>query len=401
METQEKKEKKPTKWDKLKAQIKEEVKIVDIAEEFGYTVINRDRKYASLKEHDSCIIDTVKNTYTRYSSNDNGDVFSFMMNMPEINYSFKNAKIYLSKKVQYKDDYKIKPVAKKTKKEITINDKKLRAMLLMNQIKKDDNNRRVLAYLIQTRKILPEVVNSMIDNGNLVQETNEHGYTSAVFIGRDDIGLPACVCKRATSSTSSFKQETSGNDYTFGWLFDPQVDAQAVGYRKDMFYDKTKPLLCFESEIEKMSYMSILKLNGEDINQYAYLSTGSISKYHTILDVAKRIGYSDVRIGYNNDWQKKNNPGQTIAIKTKKLLEENNIKASIFIPENKDNDWNDMLKRIVSERNINPSNVRNEPIKPSSVKDRTVQAKKQVMNTTTQKVNTVTRKKQFCKGRAI
>ena len=41
--------------------------------------------------------------------------------------------------------------------------------------------------------------------------------------------------------------------------------------------DHTKQLLVFESSIEMMSYMSLLKVYGEDIDRFAYLSCGSIS----------------------------------------------------------------------------------------------------------------------------
>ncbi len=173
--------------------------------------------------------------------------------------------------------------------------------------------------------------------------------------------MVANICKRACSSYNKFKQECSGNDYTYGWLYDPDVDARQLPY-ENVSYNSKKSLICFESEIEKMSFLSLLKMEGKDIREYAYLSTGSATKYQTIIDVATRIGYQKVIIGYNNDIrteeeikQGKINTGKFFSEKASEKLQQLGIESKSIYPENA-NDWNDLLKSKQKERTFSISN---------------------------------------------
>lgn len=336
------------KYKELREKIKQQIKIVDIAEEFGLTVTNKNRKISSLMQHDSVNIYQETNSFYRNATGVGGDVIKFMEEMPEINMKYKEAFDFLKKRVDPTLEIETNRQPKKEKVEV---DAKVRARMLLDQINRDDNNKNVMAYLIQVRKINPKVVFDFIEKGMLCQETNGHGYKSAVFIGYDEQGFPATVCKRACSSQSKFKQEAEGCEYSYGWLYDPEVNARQLAYGKER-YNPNKPLLCFESEIEKMSYITLLKLEGKDINQYAYLSTGSANKYKTIIDVAKRVGYKEVLVGYNNDAireEAKFDTGKKFADKTVFELQELGIKAERFYPQ-QDNDWNDMIVRITQER---------------------------------------------------
>lgn len=337
-----------TKHREIREKIKQQIKIVDIAEEFGLTVTKRNRKISSLVEHDSVNIYQETNSFYRNATGVGGDVIKFMEEMPEISMSYKEAFKFLAPRID--PNLEVKPMVQ-VKKEENMKDAKIRARDLLSQINRDDNNKNVMAYLIKIRKINPKIVYDFIEKGMLCQETNKYGYKSAVFIGYDAQGLPATVCKRACTSQSKFKQEAEGCDYTFGWLYDPEVNSRMLAYGKERF-NPDKPLICFESEIEKMSYLSLMIQDGKDINQYAYLSTGSANKYKTIIDVVKRIGYKEVFVGYNNDAireDSKIDTGKEFADKTIGELKELGVEAKRIYPK-QDNDWNDMLVRIGDEK---------------------------------------------------
>lgn len=323
-----------------KQQIKEQIKIVDIAEEFGLTVIKRNSPLSSLKEHDSVIIYNSTNSFFRHASGVGGDVLKFMEHMPEINMSYKEAYKYCLSKI----DTKVMPSMqnssqRKTEKIPSPEDVIEREKQLLSQCNFEGKSNNVMAYLIQARKIDPDIVFLHLKKKLLAQEINDKGYRMAVFIGRDENNHAVAVCKRTCSSYSKFKQECSGNDYTYGWLFDPEGN-----------YNTNKPLICFESEIEKMSFMTLLKMHGKNINQYAYLSTGSASKYMTIVNTVERKGYKNVIIAYNNDFANKINAGKMYSERTKDILRvEHGIEAKIITPEANVNDWNDLLRKKVAE----------------------------------------------------
>lgn len=335
----------------LREKIKQQIQIVDIADEFGLTVTNRNRKIASLREHDSVNIYQETNSFYRNATGVGGDVLKFMEEMPEINMNYMEAFKLLAPRID--PTLEIKPIPR-IKKEKVLRDAKERSRNLQKQIcSLDDNTKNVMAYLIKVRKIAPKIVYDFIEKGMLMQETNKDGYKSALFVGYDEQGMVAAICKRACSPQSKFKQEAAGCDYSYGWLYDPEVDSRMLAYGKE-HYNPNKTLICFESEIEKMSYLSLMRLEGKDINQYAYLSTGSANKYKTIIDVVKRNGYKEVLVGYNNDGIRidtKIDTGKKFADKAIAELREIGVKAERIYPK-EDNDWNDMLVRISNEIKI-------------------------------------------------
>lgn len=335
----------------LREKIKQQIQIVDIADEFGLTVTNRNRKIASLREHDSVNIYQETNSFYRNATGVGGDVLKFMEEMPEINMNYMEAFKLLAPRIDPTLEIKSIP---QVKKEMVLHDAKERSRNLQKQIcSLDDNTKNVKAYLIKVRKIAPKIVYDFIEKGMLMQETNKDGYKSALFIGYDEQGMVAAICKRACSPQSKFKQEAKGCDYSYGWLYDPEVDSRMLAYGRE-YYNPNKTLICFESEIEKMSYLSLMKLEGKDINQYAYLSTGSANKYKTIIDVVKRNGYKEVLVGYNNDGIRvdtKIDTGKKFADKAVAELREIGVKAERIYPK-EDNDWNDMLVRISNEIKI-------------------------------------------------
>ena len=357
---------------KILAQIKQQIAIGDIADEFGLTVVPKSRGTFSLSEHDSVLIYPKTNSFYRYATNVGGDVLKFMEEMPEINLSFQEAYDLLANRIDGSKKVEINVASEKKNKygtfKGTLAEKQRRAKGLVEQFSFDDNCKNAMAYLIQTRKIDPDIVKKLIHENCIKQETQvlyKHKSTgeilkekphenalhlynnietkSVVFIGHDEIGMVATACKRVCNSNSTFKGEYSGSDYSYGWLHDPNV-ISCNAYLETQNYDSSKKLVCFESYIDMLSFMTILKQQGSDYTKYAYLSCGSATKYLTVMAVQERIGYKNVTICFDND-----EAGKLFANKLKNELENKGVKTNIYLSKNKD--WNsELVQRTLSKQ---------------------------------------------------
>ena len=146
-----------------------------------------------------------------------------------------------------------------------------------------------------------------------------------------------------------------GCSYEHGWFFDPEWDQSALC----LLDQPTKPnsgkqLLCFESYIEMLSYMTILKQQGFDYRKFAYLSCGSVTKTQAIERTCERYGFKKIRVMFNNDRDQEqksgSNPGKEAAERIVHLLNEKGYVANVHLPAN-ENDWNDTLvKKSLPEK---------------------------------------------------
>lgn len=357
---------------KILAQIKEQISIVDIAGEFGFTVIPKSRGTFSLREHDSVLIYPKTNSFYRYSNGIGGDVLKFMEAFPDepafAEFTFMKAYALLSKRVNKdvaaaplkKNKIKIQDKYKTFQNDLAT--KQIRAKNLNKQFHFDSNCKNAMAYLIQTRKIDSDIVKKLIHENCIKQDTSvifknrETGEFSkkitddsaydrietkcVVFIGHDEFGMTASACSRACNASSDFKMEYEGTDYSYGWLHDPEV-ISCNAYLQDQNYDPDKQLLCFESYIDMMSFMTLLKMQGSDYTKYAYLSCGSATKYHTVSAAQERLGYNDITICFDND-----TAGQQFTESLKKELEEKGVHVNVCV--SKEKDWNAELLRKVT-----------------------------------------------------
>lgn len=364
---------------KVLAQIKEQISIVDLAAELGFTLIPKSRGTFIIREHESVNIHPETNSFYRWSTGEGGDVLKFMTAFPDepqlADMTFMKAYQLLSKRVN--KSLNIKPQEKKT---IEIKDKykmynnslsskQQRAIKLNKQFHFDDNCRNAMAYLIQTRKIDPDIVKKLIHENCIKQETSiiyknkiTEEYTKnvpddltdydkienkcVVFIGHDEFGMTASACSRACNTSSSFKKEFEGTDYSYGWLHDPNV-ISCNAYLDTQTYNPDKRLLCFESYIDMLSFMTLLKMQGSDYTKYAYLSCGSATKYRTVTAVQEHLGYKDVTICFDND-----TAGQRFTNSLKQELEEKGVCVNICV--SKEKDWNAELvsKVLKKEKSI-------------------------------------------------
>ena len=122
---------------------------------------------------------------------------------------------------------------------------------------KHADNRRVFSYL-RSRGIDAEIINHCIKHGQLYEDAAHH---NCVFVGyRND--KPAYGALRGTLSDSTFAGEAPGSDKRFSFA----VPRCAGG----------KTLCVFEAAIDELSYLTLLKLRGQDWRAANTLSLSGI-----------------------------------------------------------------------------------------------------------------------------
>lgn len=106
---------------------------------------------------------------------------------------------------------------------------------------KNDNMRRVFAYLLNGRGIDREVLYAFVHKGMIYESADYH---NAVFVGFDSNGNAKHAHKRGTGSESSYKGNVSGSqpEYSFHWS------------------GQSNTLYLFEAPIDMLSFISMRKV---------------------------------------------------------------------------------------------------------------------------------------------
>lgn len=314
--------------------VKNGVNIMDLAQEY-FSLKRKGNCYQIESEngqYDSVMIYPETNSFYRWSRARGGDVIKFVTELEIENIKdFREAVIFLQKRI----DPSFLEMPKKQVKEKKVLSKKERVEILEKNLIKDVNNKNAIAYLINERGINKEIVYEGIRRENILQIKTENGTPGVAFIGRDDYNLLACVTIRGINNNSNFKGELIGCDYSIGWRWHP-TDAEGNRY-----LNPEMPVVCFESYIDMMSYMSLKEEFGERFNDgCTYIATGSATKYKAILEFAKENpSIKNYEIAFDND-----TAGDLFSQKLIEQLKEMGNNATRIISEEKD--WNDDLKKF-------------------------------------------------------
>ena len=120
------------------------------------------------------------------------------------------------------------------------------------------DNRRAFSYLA-SRGIDPEIINHCIKRDQLYEDAERH---NCVFVGFEG-NEPRYGALRGTSSQSTFTGDVPGSDKHFSFAIPKQAGSNDA-------------LCVFESAIDAMSYLSLIKLNGYDWHDANCLSLAGI-----------------------------------------------------------------------------------------------------------------------------
>ena len=194
---------------------------------------------------------------------------------------------------------------------------------------KHADNRRVFAYL-RSRGIDAEIINHCIKHGQLYEDAERH---NCVFVGYEH-GTPAYGALRGTLSDTTFAGEVPGSDKRFSFA----VPLRAGG----------KTLCVFEAAIDALSYLTLLKLRGQDWRVANTLSLSGI--YQPRKDGSIRFpaaleqylkdnpGVERIVLCLDND-----GPGRAASTAIQKRLSEYEV---IDNPPRRGKDYNDQLQLV-------------------------------------------------------
>lgn len=186
------------------------------------------------------------------------------------------------------------------------------------------DNRRVFSYL-RGRGIDPEIINHCIKHGLLYESAQHHNCVFVGFAG----DRPAYAMQRGTLQDKRFVGEVVGSDKRYSFAV-PMTPGDS-------------PTLCvFESAIDALSYLTLLKQRGRDWRKANTLSLGGVGKEDQQLPPAlsrylKAAPYiTRIVLCLDND-----EPGRKAAAVLKKLLRGYEV---IDSPPVRGKDYNDLLR---------------------------------------------------------
>lgn len=184
---------------------------------------------------------------------------------------------------------------------------------------KNDNMRRVFAYLLNRRGIDREVLYAFVHKGMIYESADYH---NAVFVGFDSNGNPKHAHKRGTGSESSYKGNVSGSqpEYSFHWS------------------GQSDTLYLFEAPIDMLSFISMQK---EGWRQHSYAASCSVSDRVLFQMLKDNPNIRQVVLCLDSD-----EPGQTAAKRIADKLFVQGTASEILVPVYKD--WNEDLLAAAS-----------------------------------------------------
>ena len=179
---------------------------------------------------------------------------------------------------------------------------------------RNDNMRRVYAYLLNKRGIDREVLNAFTSAGLIYESADYH---NAIFLGRNQDGVPVHAHKRGTGSESTFKGNVDSSDprFSFHWIG-----------RSDRVY-------LFEAPIDMLSFISLHK---DGWRNHSYAAACGVSDHVLWQMLERNPNIRTVYLCHDND-----EAGQLAAKRISDKLFTNGIQTEILVPIHKD--WNEDL----------------------------------------------------------
>ena len=207
------------------------VSLTSLASAMGYTPIRQGRHY-SLKEMDSLVIynDRSWNRWSKKGNINGGTQIDFLMEFGNVQTAAQAIKQLI--------DFRGGNVVERTAQREEIKEPESRNLALPP---KNNNYKRVFAYLIKTRGLSQEVVYDFVHRRLIYEDALHH---NIVFLGYDPNGEVKYAGLRGTADKygKKFKMDVAGNDKNYG---------------VNIVNKDSGILLVFESVIDCMSYIDL------------------------------------------------------------------------------------------------------------------------------------------------
>lgn len=179
---------------------------------------------------------------------------------------------------------------------------------------RNDNMRRVYAYLINQRGVNREVIH-VFAHYKMIYESSPHH--NVVFVGFDNEGKPCHVHKRGSGSQNTYKCTIEGSQPEFSFHWNGTSDK----------------LYLFESPIDMLSYISMHPINWKE---NTYVAACSISDKALFQCLKDNQNIHTVYLCLDND-----DAGRNATERITEKLFVKGYKTEVLIPKYKD--WNEDL----------------------------------------------------------
>lgn len=122
---------------------------------------------------------------------------------------------------------------------------------------KNNTFKHIFAYLIKTRKIDADIVSRFVKEKKIYEDT----YQNCVFVGSDDKKEPKFASVRGTNTNRRFRRDIENSDKGYPFCQVGESDTLCV----------------FESAIDLMSYLTLIRIHGIDNFSHHLISIGGTS----------------------------------------------------------------------------------------------------------------------------
>lgn len=178
---------------------------------------------------------------------------------------------------------------------------------------KSPDNQTARNYLTATRRIDEDVSGFFFSGGDIYEEAAHH---NAVFVGRDESGIPRYAHRRGTAG--SFRLDVKGSDKAFNFCY------RGEGER----------LFVFEAPIDLLSFLCLFK---KEWQKQSYLSLGGVSEKALLRFLSDRPNIRTVFLCLDSD-----KAGMDACNRMNNLIPKN-YAVNRLVPLFKD--WNEVLQR--------------------------------------------------------
>ena len=172
---------------------------------------------------------------------------------------------------------------------------------------------QVKRYLTEARRIDEDVTGFFLSSGDIYEEAAHH---NAVFVGRDEDGIPRYAHQRGT--TGSFRLDVKGSDKAFNFCYRGEGEK----------------LFVFEAPVDLLSFLCLFK---KDWQKHSYLSLGGVGEKALVRFLSDRPSVKTIYLCLDSD-----EAGNEACSRIAKLPPEG-WTVHRLVPLFKD--WNEVLQR--------------------------------------------------------
>ena len=172
---------------------------------------------------------------------------------------------------------------------------------------------QVKRYLTEARRIDEDVTGFFFSTGDIYEEAAHH---NAVFVGRDESGIPRYAHQRGTAG--NFRLDVKGSDKAFNFCYRGEGEK----------------LFVFEAPVDLLSFLCLFK---KDWQKHSYLSLGGVGEKALVRFLSDRPSVKTIYLCLDSD-----EAGNEACSRIAKLTPEG-LTVHRLVPLFKD--WNEVLQR--------------------------------------------------------